>query len=705
MTSQIGVALLACQMAFGQAAPARRAAPPAAMRTVKDLKFGPLPELKLPEVTTFTLANGMKVYLLENHELPLVRGSARIRAGNVHDPANKTGLSDIFGEVLRTGGTQSKTGDQLNEMLEGIAAVIESDVGETSATIGFNTLTEHTGKVLDTFKEILTEPAFSQDKIDILKNQYRGVIARRNDQPSPIASREFERLMYGPTTPWGRQMEYETLENITRGDLFAYHKRFYFPANILLSVQGDFETAAMRAQIEKLFADWTVKEAPAPPLPPVLQKAVPGAFLASKTDVNQTFFRLGHLGGRLDDKDYAALEVMNDILGGAGFTSRLMKKVRSDMGLAYGVSSGWNAQFDHTGTFVISGSTKSESTVDTIRAVLGEVERIRSTEVTDEELRVAKDSTINSFVFNFDSPSKTLGRLVTYDYFGYPKDFLFQYQKALAAVTKADVLRVAKQYLRPEEFTLVAVGNPAEFKTPLESLNLPVKKIDLTIPEPKRAQPAASAETLARGKQLLEKLQQAVGGAGKLAAVRDYSHNADVKLLSVPGGMKATQVTRILPPQVRFEQKLPFGAILVYSDGKGGGWLKGPQGAGPLPPQVVRQANDELFRMHPALWLSDQNPDRKVNAVGPNTVEITDAGGNWIKLEFDPKTGLVAKSNFRGPDNSESEAAYGDWKEVDGIKLPHQWTIQIGGKPAAEITVTEYKINTSLTVEELSKQP
>lgn len=705
---RITTILLIGAAAFGQPAPVKKAVPRPAARSVKDLKFPPMKQVRLPDITSFTMANGMKVFLLENHELPLVRGSATIRAGNVFDPASKTGLSDIFGEVLRTGGTKKQTGDQLNEMLEGIAASIESGVGETSGSLSFNTLTEHSDKVLETFKDILTQPEFRQDKIDILKNQYRGVIARRNDEPGPIASREFDRLLYGPATPWGRMMEYETLDNIRREDLIAYHQRFYFPSNVILSIQGDFVTSTMRQKLEKLFADWSVKNEAVPPLPPVSQAPVPGVHLAAKNDVNQTFFRIGHLGGTLRDKDYAALEVMTDILGGGGFTSRLLKKIRSDMGLAYNVSANWNAQYDHTGTFYISGSTKSESTVDAIRAILGEVERIRTTEVTDEELRIAKESAVNSFVFNFDSPGKTLGRLVSYEYHGYPKDFIFQYQKALEAVTKADVLRVAKEHVKPENFTFVTVGKPADFKTPLSALNMPVKNIDLTIAEPKRAEAAATPQTLAKGRELIQRLQQAVGGVEKLSGVKDYSHTAEVKVLTVPGGLKVIQVTRIIPPKIRYEQKLPFGQISVYYDGAGGGWFKGPQGASPLPPPVAKQARDELFRLHTALWLSDRNSDRTVNAIGPAAFEIKDKEGNWIRIHLDEKTGLPAKANYTAPDRGgpvEAEAVYSDWKEVDGIKLPHKINVAQGGKPAAEIMVTEYKLNGSLTVEELSKQP
>jgi len=473
----------------------------------------------------------------------------------------------------------------------------------------------------------------------------------------------------------------------------------------MLSVQGDFSTAEMRAKIEKLFAGWNAKQPPVPSLPPVSHRQKPGVYLAEKNEVNQTNFRVGHLGGKLSDKDYPALEVMADILGASQFSSRLVKKVRSDMGLAYSVSANWNANFEHPGTFTIAGSTKSQSTVDALKAIYGEVERIRSTEVSDVELQEAKESTLNSFVFNFDSPSKALSRLVTYEYHGYPKDFIFQYQKAIASVTKADVMRVAKEHLKPENFVTVLVGKPADFGAPVASLNMPVSKIDLTIPEPKAATAKADGASLEKGKQLLQKLQAAAGGADKLSAVKDYTHVAQVKVLAAQGGLQVTQTTKILAPMIRFEQQLPFGKIVIYYDGKGSGFMIGPQGQAPLPAPAVKQANEELFRLQTALWVSDRDPNRTVNAVSDNVVEITDKNGNYIRLTLDG-SGLPVKSNYKAADGSgaEVEALYSDFKDVAGIKLPHQVKVSQGGKPAAEITVTEYKLNSGLKPEELGQK-
>jgi zinc protease len=182
------------------------------------------------------------------------------------------------------------------------------------------------------------------------------------------------------------------------------------------------------------------------------------------------------------DKDNPALQVMASILGG-GFHSRLFRQVRSKLGYAYDVGAGWAAYFDHPGVFEIEGSTKSPTTVDTLKAVYGEVSKMRSDEVTDEELKSAKDTVLNGFIFHFDTPSKTLNRLVLYRYFGYPDDFIFQYQKAIGQVTRADVLRVAKQYLDPSKFVVVVTGNPKDFGTSLNTLELPISNIDLSIPK------------------------------------------------------------------------------------------------------------------------------------------------------------------------------------------------------------------------------
>ncbi len=416
---------------------------------------------------------------------------------------------------------------------------------------------------------------------------------------------------------------------------------------------------------------------------------------------------MGHLGGELRDKDYPALEVAAEILGG-GFSSRLFRSVRTKHGWAYNISAGWNANYDHPGTFVISGSTQSAHTVDTLKAVGEELEKIRTMEVTDEELQSAKDTVLNGFVFNFDRPSKTINRLMIYQYFGYPKDFIFQYQKAIAAVTKADILRVAQKYFQPKNLTYVAVGNPKDFGTPLASLGMKVEPIDLTIPEPKAQAAPPDAASLAKGKALLQRVQQALGGADKLAAVKDLQFHADLEVFTPGASMKVKQTNSyIAPTTVRQDNELPFLKQSVYSDGTTG-WLVGMQGVQSLSPPVLKQIRGEAFRQLAALAVSDHDADRTVNYVGEGALDISSKDGESVRLTVDEKTGQPVKMAYQqspAEGGTAVEEVFSDWRDVMGIRLPFQWTVMQAGKKFAGVTVQEYKINSGLTAEALGKRP
>ncbi len=458
----------------------------------KQLKYAPLKPLTLPNVEEFTLPNGMRVLLLENHNLPLVRGVALVRTGNLFDPPDKVGLADMTGELLRTGGTKTKTGDQIDVELEDVAASVESNIGESFGTVSFSCLKENTASIMGLFEDVLTHPEFRADKVELVKRQLMSVISRRNDEPGQIAQREFADILYGRNTPYGWDTQYATIAKIQRADLQAFYQRYFFPSNIILGIQGDFAAADMKAQLTQLFSNWTVKQPPVPPFPPVHFDYVPGTYLATKPDVNQTNFIMGQAGGERNNPDYPALEVMSNILG-SGFNSRLFRRIRTQLGYVYDVDANWAANYDHPGLFVINGSTKSSSTVDAIKAARQEVERIRREPVTDEELESAKETVLNSFVFAFDTPAKTINRLLIYYYFGYPKDFIFQYQAAIKALTREDILRVARKYIDPAKFVILAVGNPKEFGQSLDTLGAKTIPVDLTIPTPPGMHPDASA--------------------------------------------------------------------------------------------------------------------------------------------------------------------------------------------------------------------
>ena len=451
-------------------------------RHYRELEFPKLRDIAVPEVEQVTLENGMRLFLLEDHELPLINLSARIRGGSIYEPPDKVGLAGITGTVMRSGGTTSRNGDQIDEELERIAASVETGIGEDSGFASMSVLKTDVRLGLTILADILRNPAFPEDKIQLAKIQQRSSISRRNDNAGGIARREFSKLIYGSHSVYARHTEYATVESIVRDDLIGFHKRFFHPNNVMLAIWGDFDTQEMIGRVEDAFKGWAKGRLEAAPAAPVDYRFRKTVNLIRKEDINQTNVYMGHIGGIRNDPDYFALSLMNRILG-SGFTSRLFKEVRSRQGLAYSVFGVYTADFDHPGVFFVGCQTKSETTVQAIRAMTEEIRKVTQSRVTDEELEVARQSYLNSFVFNFDSTREIVNRLMTYAYYGYPVDFLQKAKENVEKVSKEDILRVAKRHLHPDRMQILAVGRPQDFDEQLSVLG-PVNEIDVTIPEP-----------------------------------------------------------------------------------------------------------------------------------------------------------------------------------------------------------------------------
>jgi zinc protease len=453
-------------------------------KTVADqLTYPKLKDIPMPAVARETLPNGMKLLLVEDHDFPVVGFQAIVRGGMLAEPAGRTSLTELVGTVLRTGGTEAMNGDAMDEQLDRMGSSITSSGTVDSVRVGGRALVEYTDKVLPLFAEVLMKPAFAQNKLDLAKRQRASNIARRNDNVQGVAQREFIKLLYGKESPYARQLEYADLEPVTRDDLVAYHAKVFRPDQTLIAVFGDFKADQMKARLVQLFGGWKA----AGPAPAYRVPAVPPAKgslnYIEKKDVAQTFLFLGHPGFRFDDPDYPAVQVMSDLLGG-GFASRIFKKVRTEMGLAYGAGGSVVPAYDHQGFFFFYTSTKPESTTVALGAILDEVKRIREAPVTDEELNYAKSAYLNTYAFDFDSKEKIIRRLLNYDFYGYPADFNTRVRNAVEKVTKDDVLRVAKKHLQPNVLSIVAVGIKEQFDKPLDTFG-PVTVIDITIPEPK----------------------------------------------------------------------------------------------------------------------------------------------------------------------------------------------------------------------------
>jgi zinc protease len=448
----------------------------------KQIPIPKLPEFHPPQPRRFELPNGMVIFLQEDHELPMIDGTARIRGGERSVPAAKVGLTDVYGEVWRTGGTKSQTGDQLDDFLEQRAAKVETGGGGESTTIGWSCLKEDFDDVFRVFEDVLKNPAFRAEKIEIAKKGMYDGISRRNDDASQIAGREAAKLVYGPNSTYARVTEYRTVTAVTRQDLVEWHGKYGHPNNIILGVVGDFDSAKMEARLREAFGSWPKGPKANDGEPAQPEPAKPGYYLVEKNDVNQSQIQLVGIGITRRNPDYFATSVFSEAFGG-GFSSRLFNDIRTTKGLAYGVGGGIGAGWDHPGMLRMIVSTKSKTTIEAIQAIDQEIADLAKRPINDEELKRAKDSILNSFVFRFDSPGKVLQEKMAYEFYGYPLDFLENFQREIEKVTKEDVARVAAKYLHRDQMAVLVVGNVPDFDKPLSALGT-VTKLDIAIPAP-----------------------------------------------------------------------------------------------------------------------------------------------------------------------------------------------------------------------------
>jgi len=436
-------------------------APPPDPRT---MTFQPL-QFRIPEVERAVLRNGMVVHLLEDHDLPLVTVQAYIRTGSIYDPDGKAGLAGITGAALRGGGTSSTTPEAFDEELEFMASSIESGIGTDSGGVSLNTLTKNLDRTLELYAQVMMSPAFREDRVNQVKNQVIEAIRRRNDDPRELADRELARAIYAGH-PLGRISTVKSVMAITRDDLTAFHRRFFHPGNVILTVAGDFNRKEMLKKLERAFGPWKREQAPLPEISTPEPGGKPAVLLVRK-DIDQSVIRMGHLGIDKNNPDLHAVTVMNGILGGNGFSSRLMRIIRTREGLAYNVDSSFQAGRRFPGTFEAETETKSETTARAI-TLMGEIIKGMTTRhVEDTELALAKESIINSFIFAFTNAASVANQRARLEFYGYPEGFLEDFRKKIAAVTKEDVLRAARKYLRPEELILVVVGDGKKFDEPL----------------------------------------------------------------------------------------------------------------------------------------------------------------------------------------------------------------------------------------------
>jgi len=706
LTLSLTLVLLAGAAAQTAPTAGKKNVPQAPAAPWKRIKVPPLPPFHPPQPVRVQLSNGMVIFLQEDHELPLIDGTLVIRGGGRDVPAAKTGMVGIYSASWRTCGTKSKTGDELDTYLSDRGARVESGGDVDSTELTWSCLKGDFDGVFAVVDDLLRNPEFRQDKIDLAKQQAATAISRRNDNINQIVAREAVKLAYGADNPYARVPEYFTVAAVTRQDLLAWHDKFVHPNNIILGIVGDFDAKQMEAKLRQAFDSWPKGPAAGEAkidFPPTQ----PGVYFANKEDVNQSEIRMVSLGIRRDNPDYYAVEVMNQILG-FGFASRLFNDLRSKRGLAYSVGGGLTAAYDHPGVFAVGIGTKSQTTAEAAQGLIDELNKMKTDPPSDSELQYGKDALLNTFVFNLDSPDKILRERMNYEFYGYPADTLERYRAGIEKVTRADVERVAKKYIHPEQMALLVVGKQADFDKPLSTFGK-VTTLDITIPEnapgaqPAEAAPAASNP---EGKALLAKVIEALGGEAKVQAVKSVRVASSLTLKTPQGEFTlAAENQTQYPDRTVVKLQTPGGEQTVVISPAAAFVSMGGQ-TQDIPP--ARQAEQMKGLHRDALFVAQHAADpgfvfaaagsEKVGDIQAAVLNV-DTGGNAFRWYVDPATGHVLRSVYHtvgmaGP--TEEVADYSDWKTVDGVTFPFKVSVSQNGQVVRSIEVKEIQVNPAI---------
>jgi zinc protease len=681
--------------------------------TWKDVKIPALHDFKPQQPKRIELPNGMVIMLQEDHELPIIDGFARIRGGSRDEPAQKVGLVDTLADSWRTGGTKTKTGDDLDDFLEARAAKVETGATVDSTNVAFSCLKADFDDVFAIFTDVLRNPEFRQEKIDLSKDSARADISRRNDDAAGIAQRESTKLGYGAQNPYARHPEYATIDAISRQDLLDWHKAHVHPNNILLGITGDFDFAAMEAKLRKAFQEWT--KGPAAASAKIeLQPTKPGYYLVEKKDVNQSNIYMVELGTKRSNPDYYAITVFNEAFGG-GFSSRLFSNVRSKKGLAYSVGGGVGTSFDHDGLVRLAMGTKSSTTIEAIQALYDEIDGLSTHPLSDDEIHRAKDSILNSFIFNFDSPAKVLREQMAYAFYGYPSNYLEQFRAGIEKVTPADVARAASKYLHKDQLAVLVVGNPAEFDKPLSTIGT-VNTLDITIPEPAAEKAGGAADTKdsakpaasnPEGKALAAKVAASIASPAKLKSIHSLKSTFTLTQKTPQGDMAMPAVVSIVFPDHMHVQLLtPDGALAIVATPEAGFMSAPERGVQDMPASRNRESLEQIKR--DPIYLAQHADDpaftftaSTTEKIGDVETKIVDVSGPGVAIRWyvDPATGHILRETYKtsGPTGpAEGSTDLSNWKTTDGVSEPTLHTNKMNGQDSSTTEFTAVEFNPAI---------
>lgn len=714
------IAVLAAGLASAQEWPSERPPKPLAAR---DVSFPPY-QMK-------TLANGLQVIAVSHHEQPAVSLRLIVRAGGAQDPAGRPGVASVAAALLDQG-TTTRTAEQIASTIDSIGGAIGAGATSDLTSIHAAVMKDSFGLALDLVSDLARHPAFAPEEIERQRQQIVSGLKVSYDDPDYLAGVVFDRLVYG-FHPYGKPDSGtpESIAAVTREDLLAFHRRWFGANNAILAIVGDVSPEEAFAGAQRAFGGWETidlpqartDDAPAPTRRVVIVDR-PGAV--------QTEIRVGNIGLPRRHPDYLALDIATKILGGEG-GNRLHRVLRSERGLTYGASADLHA-FKDTGNIVAETDTRSEKTGEALRLMVDEIAKLQRQRVQPRELSDAQEYLTGSFPLTIETPGAIALQVLNAVFYGLDLDELQTYRERVNRITVDDIQRVAQRYLHPDRLAIVLVGDAAVITPQLAAVgfdqverispgDLDLAAADLrrrTAPAAGRIKPIAferqagarAPDRLAGAGDAADLIARAIsakGGLRRLRSIRTLRVEATTTVSS-QGADTAFPVTTFIryPGAFRSESRLPAGQLVQVFTASGA-WFQDAAGTHEAPPAMAGQMREAVLRDSVQLLLALADgavkarrlPDVTDAAAVLPALEVALPGASPVTLLFDPATALIVKARYLVPGTAAegpapAEESYGDYRDVEGLKVAFSTAVRREGAPAVRRTLRRCEINVPL---------
>ncbi len=646
---------------------------------------GPAPEIKIGEAETFTLANGLKVFVVKNTKLPRVSFTLVFDRDPILE-GDKAGLTTFIGDMMM-GGTKNRTKDQLDQEIDFIGASLSA----SATSVSVSSLKKHQGKVLELMADVLFNPVFPEAELEKLKKQSLTGLATTKDDPQAISSRLSNAVLYGKNHPYGESQTEQTTKNITLDDVKGYYQTYFKPNIAYLAIVGDIEKAEAQRVVNQYFGAWKKGVVPTFTYPMPVRAAKQAVALVDRSSSVQSVINVTQpVAMKIGDADYISSRLLNQILGG-GSASRLFMNLREDKGFTYGAYSSIDAD-KLVGNISASASVRSEVTDSAVYEFVYEIKNLVEKGVTQEELDKAKAELAGSFGRSLEQPGTVATFALNTARYNLPKDYYATYLQKLNAYTVADINATAKRLIEPDKFIITTVGNGAEIKEKLAQFG-EVVEYDI-MGEPAK-QLVAEADMTAE--KVLENYLNAIGGADKVAAIQTAKISMDANVMGT-----ALTIAFVYDSQNgRYGQKTSIGGNVMQkttlANGKGSMSVQG--NLREMTPEQLAEAQLNSYLFPEAVYKANGYTAtldglKDVDGKPAYKVVIATASGAKLINYYAQDSGLKIK--YENP--ASGDTFYGDYQPTNGVLLPMSWTIKSPQIPVPlEAKVTSLKVNVPVT--------